>query len=450
MEKKMTMDMTTGSPAKLIVRFGLPLLFGSVLQQLYNFVDTIVVGRGISMEALASVGVTGSLNFLVLGFIMGMAQGVSILVSQFFGSRQPEQMRKSITMSFWLCYGCGLLVTVLSVIGSRWMLTMMNTPANIIDDAVVYLHIIFGGTLISLTYNFLAGILRAVGDSKNPLVAMVIAFVVNTILDILFVIPLKMGVAGAAYATVIAQGVSAVYCLVCVRKIEALRLHREDWAWNGALFSKSFFLSLPVAIMNSITAVGVIFLATAINGYGSDYVAAYSASSKIIVILEQLSSSFGMAVATFAGQNMGAGKIERIRSGVRQTNLILMGMNLASAIIMTLFGRTLLILMVSDSNAVVLAIALHTLIFQSWFLVALGLLWVYRCALQAMGDTFFPMLSGLLEFAARTFFIIVLPKLMGFDGVLSAEVSAWISAALMLGVTFYIRLHHLNKQALAV
>ncbi|EOS59816.1 MATE efflux family protein [Firmicutes bacterium M10-2] len=441
-----TTDMTTGSPVKLILAFGMPLLFGNILQQLYNFVDTVVVGRSLGMNALAAVGTTGSINFLVLGFVMGMAQGVSILVSQYFGAKDHKKLRRSISMSAYLNITVGIVTTFLATFASRAMLQWMNTPIEILDMAVEYIHIIFLGTLVSLAYNFFSGILRALGDARNPLIAMIIAFFVNTILDIWFVAGLRIGVSGAAYATVIAQGISAIYCLVCLKNIEFLRFEKEDWKPDSGLLKRSLTLSLPVAIMNSITAVGVMVLQAAINGFGALYVAGYTAASKVIIILEQISSTFGFASSTYVGQNMGALQIDRIKKGVRQINLTVIGMNAFCALMMIVFGKGLIRFMVSANEEEVTQVAYHCLVFLSCFLVALGILWVHRCSLQSMGDTFYPMLSGILEFVSRIFFVWLLPRFFEFNGVLASEVSAWISAAIFLVVVFKYRLKHIKVQ----
>lgn len=438
-------DMTSGKPLHLITAFSVPLLFGNILQQMYNFVDTLVVGRGVSMDALAAVGLTGSLNFLVLGFIIGLSQGVGILCSQYFGSREYAQLRKSVTMSFYLNFSTGALLTVLSMVSARQLLVWMNTPAELMADAWLYINVIFGGILISLAYNFLSGILRALGNSRDPLIAMIIAFIINTVLDVALVMGLGWGVLGAAAATVSAQLFSAVYCLICVRKIGFMKLEKKDWEWNGALFRKSFVLSLPVALMNSITALGVIFMQIAINGFGAVYIAAYSVASKIIIIFEQLDVSFGTGAGTFAGQNLGAGKPGRIREGIHQVNLLLIGVNLAIFGLMLVAGRPLIGLMVGDQPAVIDA-ACQCIRFLTFFLMFLGTLWIYRTSLQSMSDTFWPMLSGVLEFAARTIALLILPKLIGFYGVLSAEVSAWILAALMLVIVYRRRIRILEAE----
>lgn len=437
-----TTSMTSGKPLSLILHLGLPLLAGNILQQLYNFVDTVVVGRGIGTAALAAVGLTGAIHFLVLGFISGMAQGVSILVSQFFGADDPDNLRKSVTMSAFVNYGTGIVITLLSMWKAQWILEIMKTPADILPLSLEYLQIIFGGILISLFYNFLSGILRAFGDARNPLIAMIIAFFVNTILDIWFVVGLHMGVSGAAWATVIAQAVSAIYCFACCKKISVLHLQKADWLWNGAMVWKSFVLSLPVAIMNAITAVGVMFLQAAINTFGSDYIAGYSTASKIIVLTEQTSSTFGFATGTFVGQNMGAHQYERIKTGVRSIQKAVAGMNIATCVVLVLLGKPLLMLMLSADEPHVIDIAYQCTVFQSVFLIALGMLWIFRCALQSMSDTFYPMLSGVLEFVTRVTCISILPGLFGFYGVLMSEVAAWMAAAIMLGIVYVWRVRH--------
>lgn len=445
MAKEAIQDMTRGNPGKLIFSFGMPLLFGNILQQLYNFVDTVVVGRGAGLGALAAVGATGSINFLVLGFVIGLTQGVSILCAQYFGAKEEENIRKSITMSAILCFSTAVLLTLLSMAGARPLLQWMNTPASVLDDAVLYIQIIFGAIAVSTAYNFFSGILRALGDSKHPLNAMVLAFLINTVLDILFVIPGKMGVAGAAWATVIAKVFSALYCWFCLKKISMLRLSKADWKWDRTMFAKSAGLSLPVAVMNSITAVGVMVIQMAINGFGEVYVAAYAAANKVIIILEQISSTFGFAAGTFAGQNLGAGKITRIEKGVRQANWIVLAMNISCALLCTLAGKPMMELMMGTEDLQAVEIAVQTVTVLSWFMIFLGGLWIYRSSLQSMGDTLWPMASGLLEFFSRLFFCWLLPSVFGFVGILLAECSAWICAMLMLLAVYCITMRRLKK-----
>ena len=441
-----TKDMTIGSPSKLIIGFGLPLLAGNLLQQLYNMVDTIVVGRGVGVEALAAVGATGSINFLVLGFIMGMAQGISILVSQYFGSKEYERLRKSVTMNIYISIAvCGLM-TILSLLFTKDILLVMDTPSNILTDAIDYIQIIFLFMSVSYAYNFLSGILRAVGDSKNPVIAMVIACVINIILDIWFVIGIGMGVKGAAYATVIAQAFSALYCLVSYKRIPELRLQKEDWKMDWKLLKKSFFLSFPVAVMNSITAVGVMVLQAGVNHFGTEYIAAYSAGSKIMVILETIGSTFGSAGATFVGQNLGAGKIDRILKGINELAIVMVVVHILLAIVMFFSTTSILGMMIGKEQTNVIAYGNQYMRVMYLFIAVLSILWVYRCALQAMGDTFLPMISGVVEFFSRIIFTMTLPGLLGFDGIALSEVSAWVGACCVLIPAFYYRVFKLKKR----
>lgn len=435
-----TKDMTTGSSTTLILTFGLPLLAGNILQQLYNMVDTIVVGRGVGVDALAAVGATGSINFLVLGFIMGMAQGVSILVAQFFGSGDMRRLRQSITMSGYISIAVCLLMTIISVAFTRSILVLMDTPEAILTDAVNYIRIIFLGMSVSYAYNFFSGILRAVGDSKNPVIAMVIACVINIVLDVFLVMGVHMGVEGAALATVIAQAFSAVYCLVSYLKIDETRVQRDDWQMNFGLLKESFVLSLPVAIMNSITAVGVMVLQVGVNHFGTQHIAAYSAGSKIMTVLETVGMTFGFACSTFVGQNLGAGKIDRILKGVNETALVMALLHIVLGVVMILTTKPILTMMIGSSQPEVIEYGCQYMRILYIFLFVLSILWVYRCSLQSLGDTVLPMVSGFVEFFARIVFTLTLPKLIGFDGIAYAEISAWVGACCVLIPAFYYRI----------
>ena len=443
-----TKDMTIGNPSKLILAFGMPLLAGNLLQQLYNMVDTIVVGRGVGVDALAAVGATGSINFLVLGFIMGMAQGVSILTAQFFGSKDYQRLRKSITMNIYISIVvCGLM-TVLSLLFTEDVLLLMGTPETIMNDAVSYIQIIFLFMSVSYTYNFLSGILRAVGDSKNPVIAMVIACIINVVLDVVLVMYVHMGVAGAAYATVFAQAFSALYCLWSYLKIKELRIEKEDWELDLPLLKKSFFLSIPVAIMNSITAVGVMVLQAGVNSFGTQHIAAYSAGSKIMVLLETIGSTFGYACATFVGQNLGAGKTERILKGVNEVAFVMGVFHIVFGIVLYFCTRTFLGWMIGSSEVEVIELGVQYMRILYVFLFVLSLLFVYRCSLQAMGDTVLPMVSGIMEFFSRIIFTVILPGLIGFDGIAFSEVSAWCAACTVLIPAFYYRVKKAKEYAL--
>lgn len=443
-----TKDMTIGNPSTLIIGFGLPLLIGNILQQLYNMVDTIVVGRGIGVNALAAVGATSSINFLILGFIMGMAQGVSILTSQFFGSKDYQKLRKSITMSLYISIAVCVVMTTISLTFIRPILNLMGTPDSILEDAICYIRVIFMGLTITYAYNFFSGILRAVGDSRNPVIAMIIACIVNIVLDVWFVIGLKIGVEGAAYATVIAQAFSAIYCFRSYLKIEETKIQKEDWNMGFELLKESFMISLPVAIMNSITAVGVMVLQSGVNTFGTDHIAAYSSSSKIMMILETISSTFGYACSTFVGQNLGAKKLDRILKGTNHMALIMGTFHIFLGIGMIFVTRWILTMMIGADQKNVIEYGIQYMRINYIFIFILSLLWVYRCSLQAMGDTILPMISGIMEFISRILFTLTLPGILGFDGIALSEVSAWCAACILLIPAFYYRLKKIRNAEL--
>lgn len=442
----MTKDMTVGSPARLLLAFSIPLLLGNIFQQLYNMVDTIVVGRGIGVSALAAVGSTGSINFLILGFVTGLTQGFSILISHAFGANDYQRMRRVYTMSVFISLITSIVITILSVWGAYWLLDVMNTPADIIDDAVLYIRIIFAGMIITIFFNLYSSVLRALGDSKTPLYAMIVSSIINIVLDILFVVYLHMGVAGAAWATLIAQATSVLFCFLRLRQIDILRPEKADWRYESSITFDLVKLGFPVACMNSVTAAGVMILQLMVNGFGSIYVAAYSAACKIMGVVEQPGVTFGFAMATFVGQNLGAGNIKRIKEGIRKCIMLSLGLYVFIIAALILFGKPLIAMIVTQSETQVINIAYEYIFITSLFLGVLALLFIYRSSLQGMGDTVIPMISGGVEFGARILVALFLPALVGFTAIPLAEAAAWVGAEVLLMVFFYRRLRHLGKK----
>lgn len=441
----MTKDMTSGNPTKLILGFAVPLLLGNIFQQLYNMVDSIIVGRGIGVDALAAVGATGSINFLVLGFVIGLTTGFSILISQYYGAGDMDEMKRSVTMSVYLSIGATILITAVSVLGARPLLEIMNTPADILEDALAYIIIIFWGIGSTITFNLFSAMLRALGDSRTPLYAMIVSSLVNIGLDIYFVMNLQMGVARAAYATVIAQILSCLFCFFRILGIKDLHLKKQHWTFHPELLYRLFKLGVPVAFMNSVTAIGVMVLQFVVNGYGSIYVAAYSSANKIMNLVEQPGVTFGLAMATFAGQNLGAKQYERIKLGLNKTIRISTTVNIILAVIMLVFGKQILALMVSGNEVEVIDIAYQYIVICVLALWVLGLLFIYRSSLQGMGDTVIPMISGAVEFITRIIIAVTLPGIIAFHSIGTAEISAWITATLLLMATFYKRINYYLK-----
>lgn len=440
-----TMDMTHGRPARLILTFALPMLLSSMFQQFYGMVDTIVVGRGVGVNALAAVGATGSLNFFIIGFASGLTYGFGMLYAQRFGAGDSAGLRRAAAASLRLSVWIGVIITLGSVLGARLMLVVLNTPGDILDDASLYLTIIFAAIPVTLLFNLLSAMLRAVGDSKTPLIAMLLSSALNIVLDLLFVYSLHMGILGVAVATDLAQVLSCAVCWIGVRKSGAFALTRADFARDRALGWQLMKLGIPVACMNSVTAVGGMLLQTVVNGFGSTYVAGYTAARKLMNFLEQPGVMLGWALSVYTGQNYGAKRLDRIKSGTRAAILISLVLNGAMALIMY-FGREPLVRLFIQENeaAALLPISGMMLTAMSLFMCVLGLLFVYRNALQGLGDTTTPMLSGVLELILRMSLALLLSGKLHFLGVCIAEVSAWTGAAILLCIVYYVRMHKMK------
>ena len=431
--------MTSGSPGKLILTFAIPLMLGNIFQQFYTMVDTMVVGQVVGVEALAALGATDWLVWLVLGVATGMTQGFSILVSQYYGAREWEKLKKSVAYSYVLTGVLALLVLTVSQLVIHRVMIFLNTPKNIIGISMLYLRIVFCGIPVISAYNILAAILRAMGNSRSPLIAMILASVINVALDFVFVSGFGWGVAGAAIATVIAQGFSAVYCFCVLRKVDLLHLEKKHFRFDGGMIYRLLYLGAPIAIQNVIISIGGLVVQYVVNGYGFLFVAGFTATNKLYGVLELAAISYGYAMTTYVGQNLGAGEIRRIKKGVFSGTIMALITSFVISVLMILVGRTILAFFVSgdpDQVKQVLDIAYKYLFIMSCFLWTLYLLYVYRSAIQGLGNTVIPLASGIAEFVMRIGVALLLPKLIGQDGIFYAEICAWSGAALLLCVSY--------------
>ncbi len=438
----MTKDMTSGNAWRQIFFFSLPLLVGNVFQQLYSMVDTIIVGRFVSVKALAAVGSTGAISFLVLGFAMGMTAGFSVIIAQRFGAGDEEGVRKSIGMAIWLSVITMAVLTALAIATARPLLEFMNTPEDIIGDALVYIIIIYGGIGASIYYNLIASIVRALGDSKTPLYFLLFSSGLNIVLDLVLIIVFHMGVAGAGIATVFSQLLAAVLCTIySVKKFELIRLSRRHMRWNRPLAKAELGVGLPMAFQYSITAVGVMVLQGALNRFGSSVIASYTAASKVEAVVTQPFNALGMAMTTYCGQNVGAGKWDRVRRGMKICTVMCM-VTVAVAMAVNIFaGSWCTALFMTEPTEEILSYAQTYLNTIAVFYPALGLLYVYRNGLQGMGDGLFPMLGGLGELLARLAVATILPGLMGYMGICMASPVAWCAATAVLLARYFIWMH---------
>lgn len=439
--------MTEGQPMKLIFAFSLPLMFGNMFQQFYTVVDTMVVGQALGVGALAALGAADWLNWMVLGMIQGISQGFAILMAFEFGAGDYKKLRQVILSSALLACGGSVLMLFIMQAAARPVLELLRTPEEIIGQSLLYLRIMFWGIPIVMAYNVLASILRAMGDGKTPLQAMVVASAVNIGLDLLFVLQFQWGIGGAAAATLIAQACSGLYCVRSLLRITILKFERQDFKPEWYLYRKLMVLGLPMAFQNGIIAVGGMIVQSVVNGFGVLFIAGFTATNKLYGLLEIAATSYGYAMTTYVGQNLGARKIKRIRQGVRAGLVLAMITSAVIAAAMLVFGRVILgwfITGTPEEAAMALDIAYHYLAIMSVCLPILYLLHVVRSSIQGMGDTVLPMLSGVVEFLMRTGAALILPLAMGQEGIFYAEILAWLGADVVLVASYFVKIKSLK------
>ena len=436
-----TRNMTRGKPLGLLVTFALPLMFGNIFQQLYTVVDTAIVGRGVGMDALAALGTVDWLNWMLLGLATGLTQGFSVRVSQKYGEGDLPSLAPILGQSALLSGIIALLCVLLSQLGVPLFLNILRVPGQLRPMATLYIRILFGGFPAMMFFNFCSSMLRAVGDSKTPLVAMATAALTNIALDALAVFVLGWGIAGAAAATVLAQCLAGTICAVKMTRTSALRFCRQHLAFRAPLAASLLRLGLPVAVKNVIISVGGILLQSIVNGFGMAFIAGYTATNKLYGLLEIAALSYGYAVTTYVGQNYGAGEYGRIRKGVRTALLLCVATALAICLVMIAFGRPITGLFLSADDPAVLAEAASTayryLCLMAICLPALYLLYAYQSALQGLGQTAIGLIVGSLELCLRVGFAMVSGALRWAEGLFVAEVSAWVGAAILLCIVYY-------------
>lgn len=441
-------DMTTGKPLPLIISFALPLMVGNIFQQLYTVVDTMVVGKALGVDALAALGATDWLYWMLLGMIQGVTQGFGILMAREFGAKQFDSLRHVVGSSTSLSALSALLFLILGQLVAKPILLLLNTPPEILDWSLLYLRIMFLGIPVVMAYNLLASILRSLGDGQTPLQAMIVAALSNIVLDLLFVLVFHMGVAGAAIATLIAQGISSIYCLLKIRKIEFMRLNSSHFSLKPAMAGRLLSLGSPMAAQNAIIAVGGMIIQGVVNGYGVAFIGGFTAANKLYGVLEIAATSYGYAMITYVGQNLGARKIERIKTGMRWAITVALATSAIISTIMLLFGQLIIGSFISGTAEEVAAATKVGYTYLSIMSICLPILYVLhvtRSAVQGMGNTVLPMVSGIAEFFMRTGGVLILPALMGENGIFIAEVSAWLGADLILVPSYFIMLKRISE-----
>lgn len=438
MEKQAVYSMTEGSPAKLLLRFTLPMLIGNLFQQFYNMVDSIVVGRFVGANALGAVGATGSLNFLFFAMSFGIAAGVGVVVSQYFGADRMDMVEKSIINGMYLLTAVSAIMGIAGIVLARPVLVMLDTPAVMVDDAVIYMQVSCAGILAVAAYNGVASVMRALGDSKTPLYFMLLACGVNIVLDLLFVIVFRWAVFGVALATVIAQLVAAIGSFAyAFYRIPCFRIKKENRPVRTDIIARCFTLGMPIAFQNALIAVSCIFLQKVVNGFGESVVAANTALGRIEQLVQQPYSSLGTALTTYTGQNLGAGKIDRVKKGYRVGFWSVVAFSLVMLIPCQFFGEPIVGIFVTDPE--VIAIGAKGLSITSFFYFFLGMIYVARSVLNGTGDAAFAMINGCMEIAGRVGFAIPLTKIpfIGMWGVFFTTGFTWT----LTGIVSMLRYH---------
>lgn len=440
----MTKDMTSGNPIKLIILFSIPLLIGNAFQQLYSMVDTIIVGREIGVNALAAVGATGGLSFLVLGFVSGFTSGFSIITSQLFGANDYDKMRRSVTTAIILCVILTLVLTVISTLLTLPLLRLIQTPSAIIMGSYHYIVVIFAGMGAIVFYNMIAGVLRALGDSRTPLYCLIVASILNIILDIVFIKYVHLGIAGAAYATVLSQLVSAVLCLIYIKKkFPILKMKKGDWKLDKELAKEELRIGIPMGLQFSITAIGSIIIQAALNQFGATAVAATTAASRVEDFAMLPLNTFAVAMSTFAAQNLGAGKIDRIKEGTRNCLIMATIVSVVLMIIMIAFAHPLIGIFLKNPTQDVLEKSQVFLNITAPFFFFLGLLIILRTTLQGLGASFVTMVAGVSELVMRTLVAFTVARIFGYAGICFAGPVAWIGASIPLIFAYKKRIRYL-------
>ena len=436
---KRTINMTEGSPAKNILLFSIPVLLGTLFQQMYNMADTVIVGRFLGEDALAAVGSTGSTVYMVIGFTAGLSQGFSILIAQAFGARRQDDLKMLVAHALFLTVAISLLFTVPTVLLCRNILIGMNTPEEILHYAHSYLQINFCGILCTMAYNVAAGILRAMGDSKTPLFFLILSSFLNIGLDVFFIVVSELGTAGVALATIVSQGISAILCYgYMMRQYPFLRLCRSDFRLKPQQIARMLRTGIPMAMNQSVIALGIMIMQSGVNTFGASVMAAYAAASKVENLTSQPMTALGSGISVFCGQNFGAQRFDRIQKGVRQGLMMSFLTGCLGMILYFVAAEPIIHLFIADPSEELLLYAKQYLFTAVWFLPALAWIFLLRSALVGLGNGSLTLLSGLLELACRFLCVRFLLPFAGFWCVRLTNPITWV-ATCALFICLYIR-----------
>ena len=426
-KKSANLDMTQGSPVKLLILFALPMLLGGIFQLLYNTVDTLVVGRFVSTEALAAIGATSSTTMFIMFLGNAVMNVLSVIVSQAEGAKQDALMRKAVSHAVYLVLIVGTFLGLLAFFGARPFLTLLGTDPSIIDNSVTYVQIVCGLTMAQLFYNGASSILRAIGDSRTPLYFLIFSSLLNVGLDLLFVIVFGMGVAGVGFATVISQAVSAVLCITyMLKKYPRLRPDHEAWQLDREMIREYVRIGVPMVVQSAVLNVGMFVITAVINSFGVDTVAAYTIGSRVEQLATITFSNLAFSFAVYAGQNFGARRFDRIKEGLRKGVPLVICMALLSTLVMMLFAEPLANFFMRDGSPEVLTRAVAMIRIEASMYFALGTIWALSSTLRGMGAVKITLASSIIELVSKIGFSLLLPPLLGYIGVWMAAPIGWV------------------------
>lgn len=419
--------MTQGDPTKLLIAFALPMLIGSVFQLMYNMTDSVVLGKFVGADALASIGAAGSTTFLFLAVAMGMTGGITVVLSQYFGAKNEASIRKTTVSAIYITSATAIILGSVGFFSARPLMKLLGTPDNIINGSVTYVQIICGLFVTQIAYNAAASIMRALGDSKTPLYFLIVCTMLNIVLDLLFVLVLHKGVAGVAFATVISQAVSAVLCIVYMaKKYPLLHFTKEDMRPDWKLLWRILSIGLPMGLQTCILSIGMMVITSVINSFGSDIVAAQTAGSKVEQLVTMIFAQVAFSFSVYSGQNFGAKDFMRIRLGVRKAFIIVGSLSLISTAVMFLFGDDIILLFVNAGETKIIQSASELIRIEAMFFAALGWIWLFNSALRGIGDIGTTMLSSFVELGAKILLSIFLSRAFGYIGIWYAAPIGWV------------------------
>lgn len=437
MNSQTTRDMTTGNTTKLLLKFSLPMLVGNLFQQVYNMADSIIVGKYVGKNALAAVGTTGPINYFMFSLILGLTAGVSIVISQYYGAKDDEYVKKAIATAVYMITGAAIIMGIIGFLLAKPILILLNTPDIIMNDAIIYLRISMIGIIGVAGYNGIASILRALGDSVTPLIFLAMACILNIALDLLFVLVLHWDVPGVAIATIISQIISAISCIIYTwMKTELLRIPKKELKPSKTILKKCFQIGIPVALQNAFVSCSTMVLQSVINSYGEVVIAAATASGRVEQLILQPGTSVGVAVATFTGQNIGAGNTDRVKEGFKSATKIIFVFSIIMLPLIYFGGGSIMNLFTSANDTAVAKIGLEALRVPCFFYFFVGMIFVSRNLLSGAGDVKIPMLMGFTEVVCRVIFANLLSIYMGYSGIWWATGITWFITAIV-GCTRY-------------